>query len=86
MSAELTYCALCANETYTVWTISRGGEMAIVPLCQEHEPQLSRLFNLCKIGSLPAPVTPVDGQPRPRKQRTSALSFSPLLDWTPPGD
>lgn len=83
MSADLEYCALCVEEASTVWTISRGGEMAVVPLCKAHEPQLSRLFNLCKVGSLPLPA-PVEGQPRRRKHRSSSLDFSPLVDWTPP--
>lgn len=81
MSMSTKYCALCGNETYTVWSISRGGELAVVPLCEDHDPQISRLFRLCKVGSM---GTPESTRPRPKKQRTRGLSFE-ALDWTPPG-
>lgn len=79
------YCALCDGESHSVWSLSTGGEIAIVPLCIHHEPQLRRLFNLCKNDSSVKLNIP-EGMMAPRRRAAKKeLKFAPL-DWTPPKD
>lgn len=76
------YCALCLKEAKETWTVSRSGEVAFVPLCEDHEPQIERLWRLCLGRDEESP----GGKIRPGVRRHSRpKSFEPL-DWTPPTD
>ena len=80
LADELKYCALCVNKTETVWSLTQEGETALVPLCEEHEPQLARLWNLCRENT-----ASVKGEPRRKRlpSRPRPLEFTPL-QWEPP--
>lgn len=82
MPSSTKYCALCEGETYSLWSLSTDGDTAIVPLCIHHEPQLRRLFRLCKEdeSSLSIP----DGMMAPRRRASRGTKKFTPLDWTPP--
>lgn len=84
MSSSTKYCALCDSEAHSVWSLSTGGEIAIVPLCIHHEPQLRRLFNLCKEEDLKLNIP--EGMMAPRRRAAKKASQFETLDWTPPKD
>ena len=75
---HLKYCALCLQPASKVWTISVAGDSALVPLCTEHEPQVERLFRLCRDSTPAGPGT------KRRRSRPRPLEFTPLTDWQPP--
>lgn len=75
------YCALCPGESHSVWTLSDGKELAIVPLCIQHEPLLRRLFNLCK--EQDAQLNIPEGMLAPGRGRAKKVSMEPL-EWEPP--
>lgn len=76
---KMKYCALCLNKATGVWTISRDGDSALVPLCEEHAPQLDRLFRLCRDNAV---AVAGEGRRKRRTHRPTPLDFTPL-EWQP---